>query len=79
MCRASALQRKRIGPAMSSGGGIRWSGIVAAIRSRPPPAYGSALISVSTHPGATQLTVMSGAHSIASDLVIAMRAPLVAA
>ena len=36
-------------------------------------------MSVSTHPGATQLTRMSGAYSMASDLVSAMSAPLVAA
>jgi hypothetical protein len=53
--------------------------MVAAIRALPSPAYGPALISVSTHPGATQLTVISGAYSIASDLVIEISAPLVAA
>ena len=53
--------------------------MVAAIRARPSPAKAGMHMSVSTQPGATQLTRMSGAHSIASDLVSAMTAPLVAA
>ena len=36
-------------------------------------------MSVSIQPGAQQFTVMSGAHSMASDLVSAMRPPLVTA
>ena len=38
MCRASAEQRNTIGPAMSRASATRPSGIVAAIRSRPPSA-----------------------------------------
>src|SRR5207249_1879852 len=48
-------------------------------RRTAPPAYGLDDISVSTHPGATQLIVILGASSTASDLVIEMTAPFVAA
>jgi len=54
----------------------------ASISRLPAPASrdnGTSHISVSTHPGATQLTVIRGASSTASDLVKAMTAPLVAA
>ncbi len=79
MCRASGEQRKRIGPATSSAVAIRPTGMVAAIRSRPPSPKADQLISVSTQPGATQLTVTSGAHSTHSDFTKAIIAPLVAA
>src|SRR6185503_1459294 len=66
-CRARSLQRKRIGPAMSSGGGIRRSGMVASTRPRPSPAKAGMHISVSTQPGATQVTRMAGAEWTACD------------
>ena len=68
-----------MGPAMSSALATRPSGIPCSMRARPPAAYGSAHISVSTHPGATQLTVMPGAHSMAIYFVIEISAPFVAA
>ncbi len=58
---------------------MRPSGMAASIRSRPP-AIGRSTISVSIHPGATQLTVTSrAASSTATDLVSETRAPLLAA
>ena len=79
MCLASGEQRNKMGPATSSALATRRRGIVFSIASRPPPAYVFADISVSTHPGATQFTVTFGASSTASDFVIEMTAPLVAA
>src|SRR6185437_16703014 len=76
MCRARSLHRNTIGPAISSGEAIRPRGIVRRTRSLPSPAKAGSHISVSTHPGARQLTAMSGAHSIASDLVREISAPL---
>src|SRR5207249_8465096 len=62
-----------MGPAQSSGLATRPSGIVRSISSLPRPAslaYGVADISVSTHPGATQFTLIRrGASSTARDLV----------
>ena len=56
--------------AMSRAAAIRPIGIFAAMRSRPPFANGSAHISVSTHPGATLLTVMPRfPNSGASDAI----------
>ena len=43
---------------MSSGVATRPTGMPAAMRSRPPSAYGMTHISVSTHPGATAFTVI---------------------
>jgi hypothetical protein len=55
-------------------------GIVAAIRSFPPAAYGFADISVSTHPGATAFTVMSRpASSMHTDFTKEIIAPFDAA
>src|SRR5260370_3092524 len=83
MCRASSLHRNTTGPAMSAALATRPSGIARSISPRlapPASAYAPAAISVSTHPGATQFTLMwRGASSIARDLVKAMTAPLVAA
>src|SRR5262245_11060184 len=80
MCRASSEQRKTIGPAMSRGAAIRLTGIVAAIRSRPPSANGCSHISVSTQPGATLFTVMPRfPNSGASDLTREIIAPFDAA
>ena len=68
-----------MGPATSSTVATRPSGIDASMRSRPA-AMGFATISVSTQPGATQLTVMPrGASSTATLLVRAIIAALVAA
>src|SRR5690606_6491302 len=80
MCRARSEHRKTIGPATSSADAMRPSGMPAAMRSRPPPANGTAHISVSTQPGATQFTVLPrGASSIAMLLTNEITAPLVAA
>ena len=54
MWRASAEHRNTIGPATSSALATRPSGIPAAIRLSPSPAYEPAAMSVSTQPGATQ-------------------------
>src|SRR5262249_48128294 len=81
MWRARSDARKRIGPAMSSAVATRPMGIEPTIfansrRSRK----GAADISVSTHPGATQLTVTpDGPSSDASDFVNAIIPPLDAA
>src|SRR2546426_11938268 len=82
MCRARSEHKNTIGPAISSGGATRPSGIVRSISRFPFPASrenGCWHISVSTHPGATQFTAIRGASSPASDFVRAMAAPLVAA
>src|SRR2546425_1150377 len=80
---ARSEQRNTMGPAQSSGLATRPSGIVRSMSSLPRPAslaYGVADISVSTHPGATQFTLIRrGASSTARDLVNEMTAPLVAA
>ena len=65
--------------AMSSALAIRPIGMVFRMRSRFSGLNAGALISVSTQPGATQFTTRVGAYSMASDLVRAMSAPLVAA
>jgi hypothetical protein len=50
------------------------------MRSRPPACIAGAVISVSTHPGATQFTVTpAGASSTASDFTNEIIAPLLAA
>jgi hypothetical protein len=55
-------------------------GMFASIRARPPSAYGSSVISVSTQPGATQFTVMSRfASSMHSDFTKEIIAPFEAA
>ena len=80
--RARSEQRNTIGPAISSGVATRPSGMLFSISPFPlPPSRlnGFSHISVSTHPGATQLTAIRGASSPASDFVRAMAAPLVAA
>src|SRR5207245_4553342 len=73
MCPARSEQRNTIGPAQSSGLAKRPSGIVRSMSSLPRPAslaYGVADISVSTHPGATQFTLIRrGASSTARHLV----------
>src|SRR3989442_2841312 len=83
MCPARSEQRNTMGPAQSSWLATRPSGIVRSMSSLPRPAalaYGVADISVSTHPGATQFTLIRrGASSTARDLVNEMTAPLVAA
>src|SRR6267143_215141 len=79
MCRANGEQRNRIGPATSSAVATRPRGIVFSSFPRPPAAYGFADISVSTHPGATQFTVIRGASSTARDFANEITAPFVAA
>ena len=79
---ARSEHRNTIGPATSSAPATRPRGIVPSISCLPLPpplANGFAHISVSTHPGATQFTLMPGASSTASDLVNEITAPFVAA
>src|SRR6185369_4538751 len=71
--------RKMTEPAMSSAVAIRRRGIAASALSRPSPERASAVMSVSTHPGATALTRISGASSVDHDLVAEIIAPLLAA
>src|SRR5687767_6333196 len=75
-CRARSEQRNTIGPAMSIAEAIRPIGIVRRIRSFASPPNAGTDMSVSTQPGATELTVMSrGASSIANDFTNEMIAP----
>src|SRR6267378_3078375 len=67
MFRANREHRNTIGPAISSALPARPSGIVA--RSAGLALSVAADISVSTHPGATQFTVIWGANSRARDFV----------
>ena len=75
---AASLAKNAIGPAISSGRPTRPSGIVANTFARPASSdSASALMSVATHPGATQLTRMpNAASSVAKLFVTLMAAPL---
>ncbi len=77
--RASREARKTTGPAMSSGVAMRPSGMPASASFRPGPDSAAAVMSVSTQPGATELTRTRGASSTAQERVAAIIAPLLAA
>lgn len=79
MWRASGDAKNRMGPAISAVDATPRKGMPASIVALPPPAKGSVHISVSTHPGATALTRISGTSSVDQDFVTAIRAPLLAA
>ena len=79
MWRASGDAKNRMGPAISAGDATLPNGIPDSIAAFPPPEKGSTHICVSTHPGATELTRISGASSVDHDFVTAIMAPLLAA
>src|SRR5439155_264200 len=78
MCPARSEQRNTMGPAQSSGLATRPSGIVRSMSSLPRPAslaYGVADISVSTHPGATQFTLIRRGASSTGEGFVRLRPP----
>src|SRR3954471_9814088 len=81
MCLAHSVQRKTMGQPISFGVATRPIGIASSTDLRRPGcANASAHISVSTHPGATQFTLMpNGPSSAARDLVKDICPPLDAA
>src|SRR5258706_9205770 len=81
ICRAHSLHRKTIGHPISSGEATRPTGIESSIDLRKfGSAKTSAHMSVSTQPGATELTLMpKGPSSAASDFVKAICPPFEAA